>query len=111
VTQPLSLDDLRRSPVSALFEGHRHGAVALSFYVTTFPPGRGPGLHLHPYPEVFLVEAGEGVFTIGDAEHRAGADSVLAVPAETPHRFVNGGEGTLRVLSLHPSERVIQTDL
>jgi mannose-6-phosphate isomerase-like protein (cupin superfamily) len=60
---------------------------------------------------VFLVEAGEAAFTIAEEEVRAGPDSVLVVPAGTPHRFVNGGDAPLRVLSLHPSGTVRQTDL
>lgn len=33
------------------------------------------------------------------------------VPPETPHGFKNAGEDTLRVVSVHPSPRVVQTNL
>jgi mannose-6-phosphate isomerase-like protein (cupin superfamily) len=33
------------------------------------------------------------------------------VPPETPHKFVNSGENPLRVVSIHPSREVVQTDL
>jgi quercetin dioxygenase-like cupin family protein len=33
------------------------------------------------------------------------------VPAETPHGFKNRHDGTLRVVSVHPSPAVQQTDL
>jgi quercetin dioxygenase-like cupin family protein len=107
----LPLDDLRRSPAAWLFEGRRHGDVALSFFVTTFPPGEGPALHTHPYAEVFLVEAGTATFTVAGEDHVAQEGTVLVVPAETPHRFSNAGAGPLRVLSIQPSDHVEQTNL
>ena len=49
VVTVIPIEELRRSAMSALFEG---GADApISFFVTEFPRGRGPDLHLHPYPD------------------------------------------------------------
>jgi quercetin dioxygenase-like cupin family protein len=45
------------------FEGRDHGS-SVSFFVGSFPPGTGPGLHRHPYDETFIVEAGNATFTI-----------------------------------------------
>ena len=39
------------------FEGREHGS-SVSFFIGTFDAGTGPGLHLHPYDETFIVEAG-----------------------------------------------------
>ena len=36
------------------FEGHDYGAN-VSFFLSEMPPGKGPGLHTHPYAEVFVV--------------------------------------------------------
>ena|SRR3712207_5665987 len=105
--QPLA--DLRTSPTVALFEGRRHAGVELSFYDTTWKTGRGPALHLHPYPEVFLVEAGEATFVVDGDEVVAGSGHVVVVPANTPHRFENRAAAPLRVLSLHPNGEVLQT--
>jgi hypothetical protein len=60
----IPIESLRRSPSAVLFEGGDD--VALSFFVTEFARGQGPSLHLHPYPEVFLVETTAGSFTVGD---------------------------------------------
>lgn len=105
----IPLADLVSSPTAALFEGGED--APLSIFVTTPPPGRGPVLHTHPYPEVFVVEEGQAVFTAGDERVPVTAGHIVVVPAETPHRFENNGEGSLRVLSVHPSDHVQQTDL
>ena len=103
-----SVEELRRNPVSALFEGRRDG-VELSVFVTTFGPGDGPRLHRHPYAELFLVEEGEARFDVGGEGCEVGAGSFVVVPPETAHRFENSGAGALRVLSIQPSGEVQQT--
>jgi len=46
----------------ARFEGRDHGA-AVSFFLTRFAPGTGPGQHVHPYEETFVLESGQATFT------------------------------------------------
>ena len=105
----IPIDDLRRSPTAALFEGGDE--IPTSVFVTAYERGQGPDLHLHPYPELFVVHAGTAVFTAGDEELTVAAGHIVVVPAETPHGFKNPGGDTLRVVSVHPSPRVEQTDL
>jgi quercetin dioxygenase-like cupin family protein len=103
----LSVESLRRSPGAVLYEGRDD--VALSVFVTEFERGQGPSLHVHPYPELFLVESGTGVFTVGDEELVIGGGNFVLVPAETPHGFSGEGDDTLRVVSVHPSGTTVQT--
>jgi quercetin dioxygenase-like cupin family protein len=105
-----ALDELRRSPTAALFEGAGDGVDA-SIFITTYPQGRGPDLHVHPYPEVFVVDRGVARFTVGEEEHVVEAGHVVVVPAETPHGFKCHGEDELHVISVHPSASVQQTNL
>ena len=106
----VALSDLQRSPTAALFQGRDEAPV--SIFVTRYEQGGGPDLHLHPYPEVFVVEEGTATFTAGDEEIVVDAGHVVVVPAETPHGFKNRGpDAVLRVLSVHPSPTVQQTDL
>jgi mannose-6-phosphate isomerase-like protein (cupin superfamily) len=105
----IPIEDLRRSPMAALFEGRDE--APLSIFVTEYPRGRGPDLHLHPYPEVFVVRTGTARFTVGDDELEVAAGNIVVVPAETPHGFKGAGDDTLRVVSVHPSSTVQQTDL
>jgi quercetin dioxygenase-like cupin family protein len=104
----LDLADMRRSPTAWLFQGGAHGGAPVSFFVTHTPPGRGPGLHVHPYAEVFLVQEGTARFRAGDEELTAVAGQVVVVPAQTAHGFKNAGEETLRIVSIHPSAEVQQ---
>jgi quercetin dioxygenase-like cupin family protein len=89
------------------FEGRDHGS-SVSFFIGTFPPGTGPGLHTHPYDETFIVEAGSATFTIGDEQVEIGEGRIAVVPAGTPHKFVSG-EG-FRLISISPSDHMVQED-
>ena len=66
-------------------------------------PGSGPALHRHPYEEVFVVQAGEATFTLGDTERVVRAGEVAVAPAGVAHRFVNSGDGPLRQVDIHVS--------
>ena len=108
----IPFDDLRLSDTTLRFQGAEQGdGVALSFFFTQYPKGRGPDLHFHPYSEVFLVEAGEAHFTVGDEEVLVAGGNVVVVPPETVHGFKNHGDETLRVVGIHPSPSVLQTNL
>ena len=105
----IPIDSLRRSPTASLFEGGDE--LPASIFVTKYERGQGPDLHLHPYPEVFVVETGTATFTAGDEQLTVEAGNIVVVPAETPHGFKCAGDDTLRVVSVHPSGTVQQTDL
>lgn len=109
MSRVISLEDLRRSATAALFEGRDE--VAVSIFVTEYERGQGPPLHLHPYPEVFVVQTGTAGFTVGDEQIVVRAGHVVVVPARTPHGFQGAGDDTLRVVSVHPSGTVEQTNL
>ena len=105
----IPIDDVRRSPTVALFQGRDRAPV--SIFMLEYQRGQGPALHLHPYPETFVVETGTAVFTAGDDELTVTGGNIVVVPAETPHGFKCAGDDTLRVVSVHPSPSVIQTNL
>ena len=103
------IDELRRSPTACLFQGRDEAPV--SIFVTEYQRDQGPDLHLHPYPEVFVVETGTARFTAGDEELIVEGGNIVVVPAETPHGFKGHGDDTLRVVSVHPHPKVLQTNL
>jgi mannose-6-phosphate isomerase-like protein (cupin superfamily) len=105
----IPFDDIRLSPSAALFEGKDEAAV--SIFITRHPHGRGPDLHHHPYAEVFVVEEGTATFTVGDEQIEVAGGHVVVVPPETVHGFKNRGEEELRVIGIHPSPEVRQTDV
>jgi quercetin dioxygenase-like cupin family protein len=105
----ISLEEVRYTPSVAVLECGE--AAPISFYVTEFARGEGPPLHLHPYPEVFLVERGTARFTAGDEELEVAAGTYVIVPADTPHRYVGADDEPVRVVSVQPSGTVRQTNL
>jgi quercetin dioxygenase-like cupin family protein len=109
VARVFPVDDVRYTPAVAVFEGHDETPV--SVYVTEFERGDGTPLHLHPYPELFLVEKNVALFTAGDEELTVTAGHFVLVPAETPHRYVGASDEPVRVISVHASPQVEQTNL
>jgi quercetin dioxygenase-like cupin family protein len=109
----MSFIDLEQLPfvgMSHEFHGEKHGAP-FSAYIVTAKPGRGPPLHTHPYVEVVFTLEGRATITVGDETREVKAGGVVVIPANTPHRFVNSGDGTLRQIDIHASPRFIQTNL
>jgi quercetin dioxygenase-like cupin family protein len=105
----IPIDEVRRSERAALFQGRDHAPV--SIFVLTYQRDQGPDLHLHPYPEVFVVQEGTALFTAGDERLTVTGGHIVVVPPDTPHGFKGAGDDTLRVVSVHPSPSVIQTNL
>jgi mannose-6-phosphate isomerase-like protein (cupin superfamily) len=104
-----SIETLRLSSRAALFEGRDE--IPVSMFILRYDRGEGPDQHLHPYPEVFAVQTGTARFTVDGEDIVVDAGSVVVVPQQTPHGFKNPGDETLRVVSVHPSPTVQQTDL
>jgi mannose-6-phosphate isomerase-like protein (cupin superfamily) len=96
------LNDLPFSVIARELIGADHG-VALCILFVDAQPGQGPGLHKHPYEEVFILQEGQGTFTVGDEELELRAGDIAIVPPDTPHRFVNSGDGPLRQIDIHVS--------
>jgi mannose-6-phosphate isomerase-like protein (cupin superfamily) len=112
VARVIPLDEIRSSPTAALFEGDKHGdGVPVSSFIVNTPPGKGPGLHTHPYGEVFVVQDGQATFTAGDEEVVVAEGNVVVVQPETPHKYVNSGDDVLRMVTIHANGTTIQTDL
>jgi mannose-6-phosphate isomerase-like protein (cupin superfamily) len=103
----LNKDDLERDGNTYEFQGYLHGNTHLSFIWVDLPPGGGPWLHKHPYEEVFIVLEGRATFTVGSTVLEATAGQILVAPADTPHKFINSGEGPLRQIDIHANERFI----
>ena len=109
VATVIPLDELRFSATAALFEGRDE--LGISIFVMRYARGQGPQLHLHPYPEVFVVESGRAAFTVGDEELTVGGGNVVVVPTETQHGFASASDEPLHAVSVHPSGTVVETDL
>ena len=92
------------------FHGDKNGAP-ISAYIVNAPPGKGPPLHTHPYIETIFMLEGQAKVTIGEETREVAAGAIAVVPANTPHKFVNSGDGMLRQIDVHASPKFIQTNL
>jgi len=106
----MNLEQLPFVGMSYDFVGEDHGAPFSAYFVNA-KPGQGPPLHKHPYVEVEFTLEGTGTMTVGDETREVNAGSIVVIPANTPHRFVNTGSGLLRQIGIHASPRFIQTNL
>jgi mannose-6-phosphate isomerase-like protein (cupin superfamily) len=103
----LDRDALPRAGHTYEFEGFRHEGTSVSFIWVDMPPGRGVRLHKHPYQEIFIVEEGSASYAVGGATLEAHAGQIILIPADTPHKFVNTGDGPLRQVDIHVSRQFI----
>ncbi|WP_378947344.1 cupin domain-containing protein [Mesorhizobium sp. ANAO-SY3R2] len=92
---------------TARFEGQDHGS-GVSFFLVDNEPGQGPGQHVHPYSETWIVRAGKAEFDVGGEKLAACAGDVVVVGANVPHGFRNVGEDRLDIICVHASDRIIQ---
>jgi mannose-6-phosphate isomerase-like protein (cupin superfamily) len=101
----VALDALEHSEHAHEFVGGEHGDVPFCIILVHSQPGVGPKLHRHPYAEVFVVEAGQATFTIGDETVVVDAGQVVISPAGEAHAFTNTGTAELRLTSIHGAGR------
>ncbi|MBV9338008.1 MAG: cupin domain-containing protein [Solirubrobacterales bacterium] len=93
--------DLATDTTSELFRAADRG-VGVSFFINHTRPGAEVAPHRHPYPEVFVVQAGKTVFTVEGDELSAVVGQVVVVPAGTAHGFRNATGAVVEMLSIHP---------
>jgi mannose-6-phosphate isomerase-like protein (cupin superfamily) len=92
------------------FEGAAYGAD-ISFFAVDNDPGQGPGLHIHPYTETWIVKRGRALMRAAGESFEAGPGDIVIVEPDTPHGFKNIGEERLEIMCIHDSGTIIQTDL
>jgi quercetin dioxygenase-like cupin family protein len=94
-------DDLSGSSAARQLIGAEHGGLPVSLFLVDDPPGAGPRRHRHPYPELFILHAGQARFDIDDTHVVATAGDILLAPAQSVHRFTNTGRDRLRLTAIH----------
>lgn len=97
----IELKDLPHTEHAHEFVGADYGDVPVSLILVHSAPGAGPKLHLHPYPEVFVIESGQATFQVGDDRILATGGQIVIGPAGIPHGFTNTGTGELRLMAIH----------
>jgi len=103
--------DLPFQGSSHQFVGADNGDVTISVFLLRALPGRGAGLHRHPYDEVQFVREGRGLWRVNGEEFEAGAGDILVIKAGEVHGFHCIGDAPLVQLDVHLSPRIIQENL
>lgn len=98
--------DLPGSPDARRFIGAAHSDLPISLFLVDDPPGAGPLMHRHPYPELFIVHSGHAEFQIDEMRLIAMTGDILIAPAASAHRFTNIGHARLRVTAIHTAPRM-----
>lgn len=89
------------------FIGSQHQDTEVSFIWVDMPPGESIRLHKHPYKEMFIIQEGESMFTVGSETIEAHAGQIIIVPAEVPHAFRNSGKLQLKQIDIHVNKDFI----
>lgn len=108
-TQIIAESRLQKTNTGHLFEGRDFGGYPLSFFLVEAGINEGPKLHRHVYPEIFVVLEGTGHFTVGERELSIASGTIVIVPENTPHKFVNPVSSRLKLIGIHLSPEVTQT--
>ncbi len=56
---------------------------------------------------IFIIQQGRPLFTVGAETLEGQPGQIIVVPPDTPHKFVNIGDGPLRQIDIHASKRFI----
>jgi mannose-6-phosphate isomerase-like protein (cupin superfamily) len=103
----LNRNELPRDGHTYEFQGFHYSDTNISFIWVDMPPGNGVQLHKHPYQEVFIIQEGRATFTVGTEILEAHAGQIIIVSGDTPHKFINSGEGQLRQIDIHLNPRFV----
>jgi mannose-6-phosphate isomerase-like protein (cupin superfamily) len=105
--QILHRGDQRKGAIASVeFEGESYGA-GVSFFLGNLSPGKGPGLHQHPYAETCIVLSGQAAMVIDGEEVVAGGGDIVVIGPATPHRFAAIGDERLDMVCVHTTDRFI----
>jgi mannose-6-phosphate isomerase-like protein (cupin superfamily) len=105
--QMLHRGDQRKGSIATVeFEGEPYGA-GVSFFLGNLQPGKGPGLHQHPYSETFIVLSGQAAMVVDGKEVVAGAGDIAVIGPATPHRFTAIGDQRLDMVCVHASDHFV----
>lgn len=89
-----------------IFNGRDKELQTISLMIGEVVPGDAIRMHRYDYEEVFILQSGRGVYTIGDTTVDASTGVIVIIPAGIPHRFANPGDEVLRHTAVHGAPAV-----
>lgn len=103
----LHRDELPYDGSTYEFQGIQHLDTDVSFIWVDMPPGGTIRLHKHPYKEIFIIQEGMAIFTVGSSTLEAHAGQIIIVPAEMPHKFMNRSDKNLKQIDIHVNKQFV----
>ncbi len=79
--------------------GPEHGITTFFIQEDRLETGARIPLHTHPVDEVLVVVEGRLTVTAGAETQTVPSDTTLVIPPGTPHRLVNDGPDSVRILA------------
>ena len=79
------------------------GAPGFCMRVFEVEPGYPTSSHSHPWEHEVFILSGNGVVISGEKETHIEKDSVIFVPPNEHHQFINRGNDPLRFICLIPN--------
>jgi mannose-6-phosphate isomerase-like protein (cupin superfamily) len=80
-------------------------------FITQYGRGEGPDQHLHPYPEVFVVQTGRARFTVDGEDIVVDAGNVVVVRSRRRMASRTQAPRRCALSACTRARRVQQTDL
>ena len=87
------------------------GAKVFCSGMTTFPRGASIAVHTHNTDEQVTLLEGEGIAEIEAHQEQVSRYDTTFIPAGVPHRFINRGDGSMRILWVYGSVHVTRTNV
>lgn len=99
------LEDFRPNAyeLARFAHGHQLGFDTSTLILTETLPGGGPTPHLHPVEEIHVLGAGRAHYRIGDDAFDVEGPSLVRLPPDIPHGFINTGTALLIMTCFLPT--------
>lgn len=89
--------------------GERVDAPPFTTGTTVFPAGSAAPMHSHNCDEQVTILEGRAMAEVAGVPSELGPMDTSFIPAHMPHRFVNIGNGPLKILWIYAAARVTRT--
>ena len=103
-----TLDESKFNPAkfsSVVLADRASGVNSTSLGIMRVPPGgRGPGLHVHSFEQIYYIIRGTMTLTIGEKEFTAPENSFVILPEGMPHTNWNAGDDILWFINARSPE-------
>ncbi|WP_293882394.1 cupin domain-containing protein [Sphingomonas sp.] len=95
--------DVKTGDYFVQLEGRHYGWDSSTVQVSEMGPGQGPGMHMHPVEEIFVLVEGEVAFGLKEEVIHLRAPAIMRIPPNTPHNVTTLGQGRAKLVDFFPS--------